>query len=136
MRKLKYSFLCCLALLLCFCLGACKWPWTKYFYEYHVVWYSDDPLIEFVGDDFDYVGKIILDGTEYSFCISAWDATTRIAGFGFYNHDTHGEGLSDGDLIWEGKAEIKNGQLFLTIEKDNVSNYEGQTIVLNQRPIE
>lgn len=136
MKKIKPLLLCCLVCLLCFSLVACRLPWAKYFYDYHVSWYSDDPFVEFVGDDYDGIGKIILNGTEYNFCIAAWDATTRNAGFGFYNYDTHGEELSDEDLIWEGKAEVKDGQLILTIEKDNISNYEGKTIVLNQRPIE
>ncbi len=134
MKKRKYLFLWCLILILCFSLGSCVR--IKYFYNYHVVWYSDDPFIEFVGDDPDFSGIIILNGKEYTIYIGTSPGTTRFVGFTFYNYTTLGEMTSNDDLIWEGKAEVKDRKLYLTVEKDYVSDYAGKTIVLNQREIQ
>lgn len=132
MKKLKFLLLCCLAVLFCFSLAACTdYPWTKHFYDYHVVWYCDDPFIEFVGDE--RVGKMSLDGVEYNIDVSSVSHET---GFEIYKLDPDQEGVSEDDAIWEGTAELKDGQLVLTIEKDYISNYEGQTIILNQRSVE
>ncbi len=108
----------------------------KYFDDYHVVWYCDDPFIEFVGDDEENIGKIILDETKFTILIACSPGTTDYSYFTFYNFPSPGEALSGEDLIWDGKAEVKDGKLYLTVTKDNVSTYEGKTIVLNQRPVE
>lgn len=132
MKRIKFLSLLCLALVFCFCLGACTdQPWTEHFYDYHVVWYCDDPSIEFVGDE--RTGKMTLDGVEYSIDVSSAPHET---GFTIYRLDQNGVIASDDDAVWEGTAELKDGQLFLTITKDYASNYEGQTVVLNQRPVE
>ena len=137
MRKIKYLFLSCLTLILCFSMTACVWRVTRYFYNYHVIWYSDDPFIEFVGDDYDGIGKLTLDGIEYNICIGCLNSTFQYADFKFYNHDTHEQVTKIiKDLIWEGTAEVKKDKLILKIKKDNISNYAGKTLILNQRPVE
>lgn len=132
MKKIKYLLLCCFALIFCIVLAACtEYPWTKHFYDYHVVWYCDDPFIEFVGDEG--VGQMSLDGVEYNIDVSSMSHET---GFMIYKFDPDQEGISEDDAIWEGTAELKDGQLVLAIAKDYVSNYEGQTIILSQRSVE
>lgn len=132
MKKLKYFLLCCLIVLCCLFLGACTdYPRTEHFYDFHVVWYCDDPYIEFVGDE--RVGQMSLDGVEYDIDVAS---VPREAGFVIYKLEPDQEGVSEDDTIWEGTAEVKDGRLYLTIEKDYISNYEGKTIVLKQRSIE
>ena len=133
MKKTKILIVSCLSLILiCFSLVACVYPWTKFYHNFHVVWYCDDPFIEFIGDA--ETGKMTLDGIEYNLGIGH---DIRDFGIYFYNKDLYDESTAtNDDLIWKGKAKLKDGQLIITIEKDYVSNYEGKTIVLNQRPIE
>ena len=118
-------------LIFCFMLSACRVPWIKYFYDYHGIWYCDDPFIEFVGDDIS--GVMDLDGKRQSIYVGC-----AVEGEVIYFHDNapNEDGILDYPLIWEANSELKNGQLILTVVIDNVSNYEGKTIVLNQRPIE
>ena len=132
MRKIKYLFLSCLTLILCFSMTACVWPWTTFYHEYHVIWYCDDPFIEFIGDE--EIGKMTLDGTEYNLLIGHAIRDFRIY---FCNQDIYVEStITNDDLIWEGTAEVKDGKLIIKIEKDYVSNYAGKTLILNQRPVE
>lgn len=132
MKKLKYLLLSCFTIIFCFSLAACTdYPWTKHFYDYHVVWYSDDPSIEFMGDE--RVGKMSLDGVEYDIDVAN---VPHEADFEIYKLDPDQEIVLEDNVIWAGTAELKDGQLVLTIEKDYISDYEGQTITLNQRPIE
>ena len=37
------------------------------------------------------------------------------------------------DIIWECSCELKGDKLYLTIDKDNVSDKQGETIVLEQQ---
>lgn len=112
-------------------MAACIYPWTKFYYDFHAIWYSDDPYIEFIGDE--EIGKMILDGTEYNVLVFH---DIRDTGIYFYNQDVYDENTdTNDDLIWKGKAKVKNGQLVLTVSQDNLSNYEGKTITLNQRAI-
>ena len=134
--KRKYLLLCCIVSVFCLYLEACTCSWVKYFDDYHVVWYCDDPFIEFIGDDEENIGKIILDGTEYTIIIANLNGNIHYSYVSFYRAPPSGEALSGEDLIWDGKAEVKDGKLYLTVAKDNVSTYEGKTIVLNQRPVE
>lgn len=132
MKKREYSLICCLVLLLSFSLTACVYPWTKFYHEFHVIWYCDDPFIEFIGDE--EVGKMTLDGIEYDLGIGHAIRDFRIY---FYDREKYSESTAtNDDLIWEGKAEVKDGKLYLTVEKDYVSDYAGKTIVLNQREIQ
>lgn len=39
-----------------------------------------------------------------------------------------------GSTIWEADSYIRNGKLYLTVVKDYVSDWEGKTIVLEQKP--
>ena len=129
MRKLKYLFLSCLILIFCFRLAACYLGPKRYF-EYHVIWYSDDPFIEFVGDRHR-GGKMILDGKEYIVHMTWANDGTDIM---IYDGDQ--EEATPETLIWKADTKVKKGQLIFVVTIDNVSNYDGKTIVLNQRPIE
>jgi len=45
--------------------------------------------------------------------------------------DVYGEAL-----IWKANTKEKNGKLYLTVTKDNISDYVGKTIVLEFQPYE
>ena len=113
--------------------SACTPPWEKkYYYDYHVIWYCDDPYIVFGGDK--HYGFIELDGKNYLLDI-AWQAHgSKIY---FYDESKIESGIERDDfLIWEADTKIKDGQLIFTILKDNVSDYEGETLILNQQSME
>ena len=135
MKKFKFIVLSFLCVIFCFTLSACIFPWVnwvnkQYYYDYHVLWYCDDPYI-ILGDK--NYGFMELDGKNYMLDI-AW--APHGSAIYFFDEDKIESGLRDDFLIWEADTEIKEGRLFLTIVKDNVSDFEGKTLILNQRPIE
>ena len=117
---------------ICFAFGGCIFSCNEYYYDYHVIWYCDDPYIVFQGDR--YYGFMELDGKNYMLDIASMAHGSTIY---FYDESKMENGaIREEFLIWEADTEIKDGQLFLTILKDNISDYEGKTIVFNQRPVE
>ena len=132
MKKLSKIFAVISLLCICFAFGSCRSSCVKCYYDYHVIWYCDDPYIVFAGDR--HYGFMELDGKNYILDI-AWSSNG--SAIYFYDESKIGNsGLSDDTLIWEAKTKLKGGQLILTIVKDNVSTYEGKILILNQRPIE
>ena len=132
MKKAHKSVQSVLILIMAVCflsLTACYWGPKRYF-DYNVIWYCDDPFIEFVGDSHR-GGKMILDGEEYNLRLSwANDGTDIMI------YDTDQEEATPETLIWKADTKVKKGQLIFVVTIDTVSNYDGKTIVLNQRPIE
>ena len=135
MKKLTKIFIAFIALLcISFSLSACFPTCTKeHYYDYHVIWYSEDPYIVFAGDR--HYGFMELDGKYYMLDIAWQPHGSRI---NFYDEDKYNEngGIKSDYLIWEAATKIKDGQLLLKIIVDNVSDYEGKIIILDQKPIE
>ena len=129
-RGIIFLLLSCMCA--CFTFGACLPACRECFYDYHVLWYCEDPYILFAGDR--HYGFMELDGKNYMLDIG-WSSNGSV----IYFHDESkigNSGLSDNTLIWEAETKLEDGQLILTIVKDNVSTYDGKIITLNQRPIE
>lgn len=56
-------------------------------------------------------------------------------GMSFYDKNID-DGLSPKSIVWVVSCKIKDDKLYMTVDKDNISNYEGKTIVLHQQPLE
>ena len=131
MKKSAKIFTALIALLgICFALSG--WSCAENYHDYHVIWYCEEPYIVFQGDR--NYGFMQLDGKNYILDISSVAHSSKIY---FYDESKRENGVVREEFtIWEADSEIKDGQLYLTILKDYVSDYEGKTIVLNQRPVE
>lgn len=99
------------------------------YWNYDCVWYSENPYI-YMPSNGTYA-IIELEGNKVDVDTSKDFDGTAIT---FYKHSDGAN--SEEDLIWDTKSEIKDGKLYLTIIKDNVSDYEGKTIVLEQIELE
>ena len=135
MKKLSKIFIALVALLcLSFSFSACfSSCYKERYYDYHVIWYSEDPYIVFAGDR--HYGFMELDGKNYMLEIAWQPHGSEIY---FYDKDKiGGSGVTRDDyLIWEADTKIADGQLILTVTVDKVSDYEGKTVILNQKPFE
>ena len=135
MKKLSKIFIAIIAFLcISFSFSACFPSCTaKYYYDYHVIWYSEDPYIVFAGDR--HYGFMELDGKNYMLDIPHQPHGSKIY---FYDEDKFNESgtIRSDYLIWEADTKIKDGQLILTVIVDKVSDYAGKTVILDQKPIE
>ncbi len=102
---------------------------NKTFMDYDCIWYSENPYIYFATDMLD--ATIEVNGEKIEVDIAGTYDGTRI----LFQKKSN-EGHNEEDIIWYTKSEIKDGKLYLTIIKDNVSDYEGKTIVLEQIELE
>lgn len=113
-------FLICIFMIL---LTACG----KKFWEYDCIWVSEDPYIYMPNE---HEGVIIeIDGENYE-VQTAWENDG--SGIDFYENVSGG--VSDEELIWEADVQIKKGELYLTIVKDNYGDNEGKVFILEQQP--
>lgn len=102
----------------------------KKFWDYECVWVSESPYIYMPANS--HVVIIEING-EKKITDTAWKNT----GLGIYFHDPEiDNGTTMESIIWETECEIKKGKLYITIIKDNVSDMEGKTIILEQQPLE
>ena len=86
-------------------------------------WVSNEPYVEINYGDM--LGYIELDGNITEFKLS-FENTGK--GVDFYREEISGE-----DIIWECSCELKDDKLYLTIDKDNVTDKQGETIILEQQ---
>ena len=125
--------------LLVVCINLCSCQ-RIYFFEYEGVWYSEEPFIEL--NCAYHNGKIKLNGIEYLSCLGYANDGVYVE---MYNQnlvdqieqDENGNYLSDitdDMLLWQADTVVKDGKLYLTVTKDNISDYEGKTIELKLRP--
>ena len=111
-----------------------------YFFEYEGVWYSEEPFIELncvyyrgkmkIKDaTYDLVLSYANDGIDIEMC----DRTMRQE----IGKDVSGNpifAITEDMILWEADTVVKDGKLYLTVTKDNISDYEGKTIELKLRP--
>ena len=124
-----------LLLVFTICLSACH---KTYYFQVDGVYCSVDPFIEL--NCVDNSGTLVIDDVSYELDL-AFDPQGRDILI-FYAGDENQpqwETIRDDDrygdkLIWQADTEEKNGKLYLTVTKDNISNYEGKTIVLEFEP--
>ena len=119
------------------CISGCR---GSYYFNNNGTYICEDPYIEFVFPDSS--GAMCIDGVTYHLNLGYSNNGTEIfldnqllldqAGLGNSGYNIH----SDQALIWRADTEEKNGKLYLTVTKDNVSDYEGKTIVLEFEPNE
>lgn len=100
----------------------------NYYWDHDCCWVSNEPKVElFQGCG---SGRMTIDDEEYEFYTAQSNNATYIE---FYEKDTDTEN-DLGKLLWKADTELKNGKLYLTITIDTISDYEGQTIILDQYP--
>ena len=104
----------------------------KKFWDYECVWVSDSPYIYMPAYSHSHKATIEING-EKKDVETAWENTGL--GIKFCTSDIKYKTL-DENLIWDTECEVKKGKLYITIIKDNVSDMEGKTIVLEQQPLE
>ena len=75
---------------------------------------------------------LIIDGKTYE-GRGAWK--NDASGIDFYDPQID-NGMTEESIVWSVCCKIKNDELYMTVEKDNISDYEGKTIVLHQQPLE
>ena len=140
MRKKQYSnsvMILCLSCIMCLSLCSCN---EIEYQEYKGIWYSEVPFIEL--NCAYYKGNMILDGVKYRLCLSyANDGSyIEIDDQSLVNQiekDENGNylsGITEDMLLWQADTVVKEGKLYLTVTKDNISDYEGKTIELKLRP--
>lgn len=103
----------------------------KKFWEYDCVWVSDEPYV-YIPSSTSQNATLILDGVTYD-TNCAWENDG--SGIDFYDPEIE-HGINDKSIIWSVSCKIKEDKLYITVNTDNVSNYEGKTIILHQEPLE
>lgn len=111
-------FTCIVILLLCGC--------QKKIWEYDCNWISEEPYI-FISLK-NYNAAIEIDGVNY-------DAELACSNDGRNLYFYKGESNEDLDetVLWEAEIRVNNDKLYLTVMKDNVSDYEGEEFVLERQ---
>ncbi len=100
----------------------------KRYFDYENSWISEEPYVYIVSSGNFYKAIIEIDGTTYEYVVSHAND-----GSGMEICDPNiGEGRTQDSIVWDASCEIKDDLLYLTIETDNVFDYEGKTIVLHQ----
>lgn len=95
----------------------------KYYWDYNCSWACDEPQVELYEGCGS--GRMTIDNVEYEFqtaqANNAIDITLYIEKDGRHQ------------VLWEADTVLKDGKLYLTITRDNISDYEGKTMILLQR---
>ena len=127
-NKFKKSTLLSITFFIMFTLNGCG----KYFWDYECVWFSESPYVYMAAYTHTHKAIIEING-EKKEVETGWknDGT----GIEFCDPDID-NGTTEESIIWETECKIKKGKLYVTIIKDNVSDMEGQTIILEQQPLE
>lgn len=109
-------------------ISLCTGCGKKKFWEYEASWVSDNPSICIVNSEgFDYV-LLEIDGIQYELKTAHANDGSGIT---MYDLNINGAYTKDA-IIWDCSCKIEDEKLYLTIEKDNISNFEGETIILHQ----
>lgn len=75
---------------------------------------------------------MIIDGTLYEYT-----SAREIDGSGMDIYDPNIEkDASRNYIAWTVSCKVKDDELYMTVEEDKISDYEGKTIVLHQQPLE
>ena len=126
----KKNFKILIVLMTIFCAMLIFSGCGKKFWEYECVWVSESPYIYMPANSHAVI--IELNG-EKKIADIGWKHTGLE--ISFYDPEID-NGITMESIIWETECEIKKGKLYITIIKDNVSDMEGKTIVLEQQPLE
>ncbi len=126
---------------------------AKSYSDYDCVWTSEDGCIQIDSDTG--ISIINITGVDQSRRIDALSDSGQLYLYFTYYSDISTEASSAigtekldeastsyneddsecyGSTIWEADSYIRNGKLYLTVVKDYISDWEGKTIVLEQKP--
>lgn len=100
----------------------------KMYLEYEAPWVFEDAEISIASCE-GFMGMTIEIGENIYECGVAHENDGT--GMSIYDKSVVG-GYTDKALVWEASCELKDDLLYLSIEVDNISDYEGKTIVLHQ----
>ena len=140
MGKIVYLFSKLVLILSLFLLIACYFVacHTNHYFNSEGVYYSENPRIELIFPE--KCGMLELEGTTYELSMGFSNDGTYL---NLYDkillsqaeRDVQGHLLdADAGLLWKTDTVVKSGKLYLTVTKDNISDYEGKTIVLEFKP--
>lgn len=126
---------------------------VKSYSDYDCIWTSEDGCIQL--DAATGIAILDIDGVDQSRRIDALSDSGQLYLYFTYYSDISTESSNSigtekmtetstsvneddsecyGSTIWEADSYIRNGKLCLTVIKDYVSDWEGKTIVLEQKP--
>lgn len=124
--------------LLASCLFGCH---GDYYFTKDGIYYSSAPFIELNCPKNS--GTMEIDGVIYQLGLAFENNGTKIyiENRELYNQmptDSNGNPIifQEDVLLWQADTKTRNGKLYLTVTKDNISNYEGKTIILEFTPNE
>ena len=111
-----------------FCILILMTGCGKKFWEYPSAWVSNEPYVIINTTNHDAqieINEKIIDVN------TGWKNNGR--GITVYYNNENKDVHSKEDIIWECSCELKGDKLYLTIDKDYVSDKQGETIVLEQQ---
>lgn len=118
-------FACLIVFCACFIAGCGE----RFDDDLSCVWVSEAPRICLPPEGFPVV--IDVEGVDQTQGINALSDSGR--GYLYFTYGNKGEAnRSEEYTVWEGEATVKGDKLYLKIVKDYVSDYEGETIVLEK----
>ena len=127
MKKLRsLSVLCLLITVSCLPLlaGCTEKPWDLK----NVIWYSDDPVIEVPRTE-THIG-FIKNGAETIVVWLTWGSSNK---FSFYEYIEGATSYHGDDALLKGTLTYKKGVVILTINVNNIANFDYDTITLKSR---
>ena len=99
-----------------------------YYWDYEGEWISDNPQVTlYKGCD---RGEMTIDGIHYEFYTGVSNNASYIYFYIPENNDHQSE-----IYLWRANTTLKKDKLYLEITEDNISNYQGKTIVLTKKPL-
>ena len=130
MELIKKKFMQMILSIVVFCIIWVVNGCGKSFSHYKCIWVSDSPYIHMRSGS--NKATIEINGESKEVFTGYTNNGTEIR---FYDPDID-NGKTDESIIWDTESEVKKGKLYITIVKDNVSDLEGKTIILEQQPLE
>lgn len=110
---------------------SCSLSGVKYYWDSDCEWYSNEPQI--VLNKGCKSGEMTVDGVSYEFFTARSSDGKRIE---LRKGSVDDNDVGENFILWLCNTKLKNGLLYLTVTIDNVSDYEGKTIVLHPRSVE
>lgn len=96
-----------------------------YYWDYDCGWICEDPYVELCQGCGS--GQMVIDGEQYDFFTAQANDATFIEFF------LAQDGTDAQKLLWRADTVLKNGNLYLTITEDTISDFEGKVLVFEQR---
>ena len=135
MNKKLLNVLCALfAFCLLFALASCDRG--TFFYDCVGVWSCEELTIESFGGNPRPRGILKLDGVEYELHIGYHTTSARFYDKAKTDKRESGEGYREEMLIWVVRTELKKDKLYITVEKDYISDCTGKTYILQKQSTE